>query len=214
MTGSTYSGTLGPFSSKRLCIIDGFDMVGKTTFIKNFMYDFKYYHPNHDITDLVVGRDNSWTIGYGIIDFFSQVGIDNIKAVIDRGPASGYVYKMIYSTTVRITDPIFDVMSMYRDMEFFATGITHIHVCHSSKESAREIYELSQSREVNPNAISAKLDQFSNFEDYWSTYCKAQKLYHRAYDILDISPIIVKTFVGGATIDIDDRLETWRVGTE
>lgn len=181
--------TLDILKDKNLCIIEGFDMVGKTTFIKNFMSDFKYYHPNHDITDCTVGRDHSWTIGYGIIDFFSQVGTDNIKAVIDRGIASGYVYRRLYHG-IDVLDPIMDVVEWYSYSDFFKS-LCHIHICHYNKDTAREIYEKSQSREANPNAVSAALDKFYNFEAYWDYYCKAEKFYDIVYEMLKIKPIRV-----------------------
>lgn len=200
------------FFSNPVYVVEGFDMVGKSFFMNYVMSDYKVYHATHDLTDETVGRHNSWTIGYGVMDFLSQVGTDNLKVVIDRGVSSSFVYKRLYGMDAEVCFPgeltIDRVVDWYSKNEFFKSGVNHIHVCHLRKASARQIFEKSKTREVNPNALSAQMDRFSDFDEYWKTYLKAEELFTEVYDKLDIEPIIVKTYPGGFVINYPNGFET------
>lgn len=170
----------------KLVLVEGFDMVGKSTLIKELYPNHSKYHATHDLTDETVGRDNSWTIGYGVVDMLSQMysnGIPNL--VIDRGVISSYVY-------TKLSGKEFDskIMEYYKNNKFFKENIRHILVVHQDKVSAKLIYDRSQSRTLNPNKISAELDKFDTFGEYWKQYEKAMNLFIEAYSILGISPEI------------------------
>lgn len=198
--------------NNNICIVEGFDMVGKSFFMKNFMPEFSIYHANHDLTDQTIGRHNSWAIGYGIIDFLSQTGIGKTKVVIDRGVGSSYVYKMLYEGS---SDLISEVVKWYSEDEFFKESVGHIHVCHYNRASAKVIYAKSQSREENPNKISAQFDKFLSFDEYWEFYEVAEDLFKSVYEKLGIKPIVVKSFNGGYVINYPDGAQiTVEVGSK
>ena len=137
------------------------------------------------------------------MDFLSQVGVEGLKVVIDRGVSSSFVYKHLYGMNeVSIEEPTVDkVVDWYSKNEFFKSTVNHIHVCHLRKASARQIFEKSKTREINPNALSAQMDRFNDFDEYWETYLKAEELFDEVYDKLGIEPIYVKTYPGGFVID-------------
>lgn len=167
-------------------LIEGFDMVGKTTFMKILLPDHKIYHCRHDLSDSTIGRNNSWALGYGIIDFLDQTDGYDSKVIIDRGVMSSYVYEDIYN--FRSLNP--KIMEWYRNCESFINKIDHIYIRHQSRDTAQTIYESSQSREINPNILSALYDRFDSFDDYWETYLRADQLYKEAYSIIGIKPRI------------------------
>lgn len=174
-------------------LVEGFDMVGKTTFMKTLFPEYKIYHCRHDLSDATIGRNNSWALGYGIIDYLDQTDGWDSKTIIDRGVMSSYVYEDIYN--FRSLDS--KIIEWYKNCESFISKVDHVYICHKSKETARIIYKKSQSREVNPNTISALYDKFNSFEDYWKTYCKADELYREVYDLLGIKPEVYKNCADG-----------------
>lgn len=175
-----------------ICIVEGFDMVGKSLYVSRFMSKYKQYTPNHDLTDMTVGRGKSWVIGYGIIDFLSQVHDDNnSNVVINRGICSSIVYGDIYENGE--VGP--ETISYYKNSKFFHENVDILYFCHSSKNIAEIIYNKSQSRSVNPNEISAKYDKFKSFEDYWKTYCEFDEAFRRSFDLLNIKPYCIQTLL-------------------
>lgn len=169
-------------------IVEGFDIVGKTTYMNKVHSNSKVYHCNHDLSDITIGRHNSWALGYGIIDFLSQVKI-NDEILIDRGVISSAVYAELYDSPLDS-----HVLEWYAGCEYFKKCIDHIYIRHYDETSARKIYEFAQSRKVNPNPLSAKFDKFTSFENYWSTYRHADQLFLDTYDKLGISPIVLLTY--------------------
>lgn len=175
---------------KKVFIVEGFDMVGKTTAIKNFLPDYDTYFANHDLTDKVVGRDKSWVIGYGVLDLLSQIHSRDIKLVINRGVASSYVYSILYDDQSSLDER---VLQWYRHNDFFVNQVGHIYVSHFNEVSARQIYENSLHRETNPNELSAKYDRFNSFEEYWELYQEADRLFNQTYRKLGINPLRIVT---------------------
>lgn len=164
-------------------IIDGFDMVGKTSYIKSNLKGAKYWHPTHDLTDSTIGRVSSWSLGYGVLDFLSQTSLDQ-DIVIDRGVASSYVYNLLY---IHKKLPK-EVIQYYRDWKWFHKEVKYIHIRHSSENSARKIFSRGQTRGTAQNELSAKYDRFRNFDQYWDRYLEAEKLFTEAYFLLEIIP--------------------------
>lgn len=180
---------------KKVVVVEGFDMVGKSTWVNEVLGTYQQYTPDHDLTDSTVGRSNSWTIGYGIFDLLSQVGYSGEGIVINRGVASSYVYPQIYNQ-----NPLdLQVIEWYKGNKFFKEETSVLYFFHESQESARVIYENSQKRQKNPNKLSDKMDQFKDFEDYWSTYTKAHRLFVEAFNKLGIKPEFIMTGSGGFT---------------
>lgn len=176
--------------SKRIYILEGMDMVGKTTFAKTSMPGYRIYHADHDLVDRAAGRNYSWIIGYGVLDFLRQTGPLSEKIVIDRGVFSSYVYPKLYEEPEVLSQ---SVTTWYENDEFFNEEVGHIYVCHSSEESARQIYEESRHRPENPNVLSAAYDTFESFDQYWSTYLRAHELFGEIYGKMWIRPVVVKS---------------------
>lgn len=174
-------------------LVEGFDIVGKTSFInKQLVNELGYttYHTTHDTIDKVVGSDHRWVTGYGIIDMISQIyNTHKLNLAIDRGVFSSYVYNKLYGN-----DLSSDVINYYINNEFFhSCNISHIYVQPNDKSTSEYLFNLSKSRPENDNEISRKYDQFSTFDDYWSMYLKAESLFIDAYQIIGVKPIIVNT---------------------
>lgn len=183
---------------KNIVVVEGFEMVGKTTFINNELSHFVNYHATHDLTDKTIGRDNSWTIGYGVFDLLSQIETQandptksiiypHLAVVIDRGVFSSYVYQKLYGSGELSSE----VIEYYKNNKFFHDEVSHLYVVPKNATVARQIYEKSASRPENPNALSNKYDQFDSFESYWSAFLKADKLFEEAYQIMNVSPHLV-----------------------
>lgn len=175
----------------KIVIVEGFDMVGKTSAVERFFSDYETYFATHDLTDVTIGRDNSWTIGYGVVDLLSQMKTLP-KLVINRGVVSSAVYSDLYGT-VPSTKVLEKVLDWYACNEFFAKSITHIYVSHFDYHSAKVLFENSQKRQTNPNELSAKLDKFKSFDAYWNTYNKADELFRQYYRRLGIVPQTIET---------------------
>lgn len=185
--------------TNKVIIVEGFEMVGKTSYAKtlaertnNFIY-----HADHDLTDKTVGRNNSWTIGYGIFDLLSHIPTEE-TIIIDRHVASSYVYQKLYGPEGELYSEVIDY---YKNNKFFHDSVTHIHVQHESKEEALKIFEKSKTRDKNSNELSNKYDQFDNFEEYWSRYSKAQEYFLEAYLKLGVAPRVVNTYYGGWRVE-------------
>lgn len=171
-------------------MIEGFDMVGKTTFLNRYLSDHQIYHCNHDLTDDTIGRENSWTIGYGVIDFLEQVDTKPCHLVIDRGVFSSYVYSRIYQN--RQLDK--KVLDWYKNNNFFKSSVGHIYLKHHDSSTAEKIFDFAQNREKNPNKLSDKYDQFKSFNDYWIFYSNADLLFKEAYNYIGVRPRVFETF--------------------
>jgi len=180
---------------RNIVIVEGFEITGKTTTMKKMLIPdgYSYYHPNHNLTDVTIGRDNSWTIGYGIFDLLSQIDLSNTKILIDRGVASSYVYGILNGNPLDKR-----VIEWYKNNDFFHRGVSHVIVKHTDMTSARKIYDRCLSeRPENPNELSAKFDRFENFDEYYRKYSYASTLFDEAYEKLNIVPrTIYNQYVG------------------
>lgn len=176
-------------TGKSITIIEGFDMVGKDTFIRETNHKSKIYHPSHDLTDATIGRDQSWVLGHSIVEFLEQTkGILNEEEslVINRCIASSIVYTRIYNNHNLPKE----VVDWYKNNQFFKNEIRHIYIKHKNEKTAKMIYQLSQTRKVPDNLVSAKLDKFNSFDDYWRMYSFANLKFLEAFNELGIVPEI------------------------
>lgn len=175
---------------KPVYVIEGFEMVGKSTFAKVFLPEYKLYHADHDLTDAVIGRHNSWTIGYGVMNFLSHtLNAYTDKFVIDRGVASSIVYPALFNQEQTLSP---EVIRWYRTDPFYRDYVGHLLFYHKSKETAKVIWDRAKSRPASINELSRQYDSFSDFEDYWTKYQEAQSLFEGAYRALGVEPIKVE----------------------
>lgn len=183
-------------NANNIILVEGMDMTGKSTFVKRKVPNyFTSYECHHDLTDKTVGRENSWTIGYGIIDFLQQMCSDpcnnlmNCNVVINRGVFSSYVYGRLYQNNL-LDETVID---FYKNNDFFKYDIDHVYVRHHSLDTAERIFESSKTREVADTEISRKYDKFNSFRDYWVYYNMADQLFKEVYDKVGIKPHIFET---------------------
>lgn len=181
---------------KDVAIIEGFDMVGKTTAVRYLFPNALPYFANHTLTDETIGRDDSWVLGYSLLSLLQRYRLVASPLVINRGPASGVVYSLLY----RGKNPHLDkVVDYYSKWNYFTHKISHLHVRHHDKESAKILFEKSQSRTV-VNDLDKVFDSFSSFEDYWEMYLLAEKYYKETYQRLNITPTIIESIANGGYI--------------
>lgn len=184
--------------SSKVVVVEGFDMVGKTFFMKEHLSQYKIFHADHELTDATVGRNNSWTIGYGIFDLMSQTGLNvSDPIVIDRCVASSFVYSKLFPDGGVSKESMDQIVDWYSKCKVFKEDVVHVHVCHYNRCTARKIYEASQHREKNPNPLSAELDKYSSFDEYWSAYKLAECWFESVYSQLGIEPVKAKVYPGG-----------------
>lgn len=182
----------------KLTIIEGFEMVGKSTFALKCIENPLIYHPDHVLTDATIGRSQSWVIGQSIIDFLSCGLLDSLEStgtnvVIDRGICSSFVYGILHSHEL-IDSKVID---WYKNNKFFKDKVSILYFHHECKESARKLFEESKKRKKNPNKLSAAYDEFSDFENYWRMYCRADALFRESFEILGVRPQFIRTNYGG-----------------
>ena len=183
--------------ANHIILIEGMDMVGKDTFIqKRIPSYYDTYTCRHQLTDDTVGRNRSWVVGYGVIDYLEQLmtspsnnNLMNLMTVINRGVFSSYVYGRLYSN--QNFDP--KILEWYKNNDFFKNTIEHIYIKHHNIDTAKYIFERSQSRAQATNLVSRKLDTFNSFSDYWVRYSQANLLFKEVYDIIGIKPQIFET---------------------
>lgn len=184
--------------ANNILLVEGMDMVGKSTFVeKKVPHYFTTYECHHKLTDETIGRENSWAIGYGVVDFLEQMINDhrqnnlmNCNVAINRGVFSSYVYTRLYNN--KNLDP--RILDYYKDNEFFKNFIQHIYIRHHNADTARIIFEKSQQRDkIVDTEISRKYDTFNTFSDYWIFYNTADQLFKEAYDYIGVKPHIFET---------------------
>lgn len=175
-------------SLSNICIVEGFDIVGKSTFINYQLPEYELYYYNHDISDETIGRSNACILGMNVIDFLSQVKPKE-KIIINRGIFSSIVYEKLYNNNI-LPDIVIDY---YKNSEYFHNNIDIIYLMHDSRASAEILYQNSLHRPLNPNELNQEYDRFESFNDYWSIYMRAHNLFMNAFEDLKIKPYIVRT---------------------
>lgn len=185
---------MNKMEANNIILLEGFDMVGKSTYAKqHFPSYFNIYECDHDVTDKVIGRSNSWSIGYGVVDFLQKAltnsMTNNLNVIINRGVFSSYVYKRLYEGTLLDSS----IINWYKNNSFFRNNIKHIYVRHKDINTAQSIYEASQLRKVPNNPITKSLDNFNSFRDYWALYTIADSLFTEIYDYIGVTPTIIES---------------------
>lgn len=195
---------------KNTVIVEGFEMVGKSTLIENLLVrdnGFVNYHATHDLTDRTIGRNNSWTIGYGVLDFLSQYNREpykrfDLKVAIDRGVFSSYVYQKLYGP---VSDLNYKIVDWYKRNNFFHEDVTHLYVKPADETVSRMLWDKSRERPENPNFLSNKYDKFSSFEEYWEMFKKADELFKEAYRAMNVKPYEVQVELNGTYSFWEDK---------
>ena len=164
---------------KNICIVEGFDMVGKDTFIKTAFSDYKVWNPDFKPIDDALGRDKAWTIGLGVVDFLSKTYNGTDKIAINRGAASSYAYSVCRDDQDTIDNR---VVEWYKNNEFYHNQVDHLLLRFSDIEVAKELYYESKLRRDVFNEVSAKLDKFDTFNEYWSEYIRHLEKFDEYYD--------------------------------
>lgn len=169
-----------------VCIIEGFDIVGKTTYAKEYLSNYRLYEYDHTIIDNTVGRSKAWMPGYSIIDFLSKTD-NKKKIVLNRGICSSIVYNKL-SNMEEIPE---DIIEYYKHSKYFHDKVDILYFYHKSKSSAELLYTSSLSREVNSNKINQSYDRFNSFEDYWETYLKYESEFLCSFNLLNVNPYFI-----------------------
>lgn len=160
-------------------VVEGFDMVGKTTYIHDILmkqykekgYQCMYYHPDYDFYNQVdPSRDSMYLVGYGIFDFIES-NLDTLKSlnlsiIIDRGVLSSIVY------SDNMSDEFKNVLLQSYNKLQSIKNYTTLHYVSTTKDNAEHLYHKSQLRSDNE-----LLDRYENFESYYNKYLK----YHNKY---------------------------------
>jgi len=169
--------------SKNIYLIEGFSMVGRSTFIDTAFPASPMYTWNNNHVDELNNR-NEWNVEYGIIDFLEQVGVRRVAnstgLVLNRGVFSSYVYNYLYSRSRPFDERI---LESYKNNKFFHNDIGHIYVRHSDQGLAEEMF----------NKAHEQYPEFKSFSDYWIMYNYADQCYRDIYKKLGITPEIYET---------------------
>lgn len=150
----------------KITIIEGFDITGKTTYIKS-MKDkliFSQYKEKFGATSTKgmygIGYNNLWIIGA----LLSHLGVNKMltekEIVLDRGILSTLVYGKFqkgYKASNYIETYIQDIKDSNSKIIYFY---------HETKETAMYLFNKSRKERLN----SDEYDNFSDFKNYWDQY--------------------------------------------
>lgn len=170
-----------------MIIVEGFDCVGKDTYVAKTFRDMLVYRPDYNLFDSFFTRNDAWVIGYSIFDYLSQTNTSSDSIVLNRGIASSLVYAKLYNIDSQILKEtnLLELLKWWKSNRVFKDS-TIIHIYHSSKESAEILYNSMVSSRVMED-----LDKFESFDDYWRMYLKAEELYKDAYHLLGVTPVMI-----------------------
>jgi len=172
----------------KLSIVEGFDRVGKTKMATDLLnrigeYDRNlFYKPPYAGLELKFDKTKAgWILGYSGLDMLVQSGVSryNYHMVLDRHIASSWVYNRLYSDGDGVDENV-----VVADLEVLAKfdKVVHYYICHSNKESAYFIYCATMEKDTHID----RLDQFSDFDEYWAKYLDAYALFVEFYHKFNI----------------------------
>lgn len=148
----------------RLYVCEGYEIVGKSSFIEKYLSHAIKYRPSYEdlnLKDYIPGNSRS-LLGVTVLDFLSQNPmLVNQDIVFDRGILSGLIYARMYPQNgYDIKNDISKFTKLYSEM-----GAVLIYLHHEDKELARQMFESSQTRETNDSTFDP-----ATFEEYWEKY--------------------------------------------
>lgn len=166
----------------RAFILEGFDIVGKTTYSR--MLVDSVYRPDYSIFDQYFDRTLAFMFGYAQADTWSyckSAGLSVPELVgIDRSPISGYVYSRLYGKDIEPLSCDFVISYLMKMLKAF-DQIEIYDVRHSGMESAEEIYDYTQKYSEDHNE---PFDTFDSFSDYYNTYSRASIYFDAIYGVI------------------------------
>lgn len=158
--------------SSNLLICEGFELLGKTKFIKENFSDsiYMYYRPSYDTMsiDEYLPRNERWQLGLSVLDFLGQNidRLDNKVLILDRSFPSHYVYSRLYPTHKPSINEsgIYDrYISLYKKLYG-----SMFYFYHDDKDFAEYIYKKGMKR-----TQLDIYDNFTTFDKYWKVYQEA-----------------------------------------
>lgn len=167
-------------------IIEGFNLTGKSTFIKDVL-NVEPYHFDYKSLD-------------------SQPDTAHYPAY-DRSIISSYVYSRLYDDFEVVGKiPVFDFFKKFEDCD--SVDIYYVH--HSLEETAKKIYDHTL---ANWNDSHDKpYEKFFNFDDYWTIYRGSEdwflyilKLIDEKFDNVNIYDVATVPTDDGLTFNIEEE---------
>ena len=162
-----------------ISIAEGFDLVGKTTFLKSKFVDYKIYKPDYRVFDHYFNRNLAFMYGYGQMDLFKYLKKSSQELpdiVYDRSVYSSYVYSWIYPSENTVP---FDIVVDFTKSAVDIFGELYLYyVHHMNDESMKLIFDHDSSDHNEP------LDQFNSFDEYKLYYLRASDLFESLFDQL------------------------------
>ncbi|WJZ23554.1 hypothetical protein LIS04_126 [Listeria phage LIS04] len=164
-------------NNNRLRVIEGYEMVGKTSFIETYLKDHSKYRPSYEDLGLsnYIPANSRSLLGITILDFLSQnpTLVQSADLAFDRGILTGLQYYDMYPLNGSSINIYLDsFIEMYRK---FNASI--IYLKHTSKKHALDMFNSSQSRKTNDSAFDPE-----TFEEYWNNY---QQFYSKSKLLLN-----------------------------
>lgn len=150
-------------------VVEGYEMTGKSTFIKKYLSDYAVYRPNYEGYDFdkYIPRNSRSLLGIELLNFIrNNPGVINKGVVLDRSLPSGIVYSKLYpfnGTPIDKKD-IEKLVEIYKDV-----NAKIIYLYHPDSEYARKMYEAS----LKDSDHSDIYDKFESFGMYWGKYREA-----------------------------------------
>ena len=172
-------------------IVEGFDKVGKTTFIqggkggkgtKLNKLSNQFGHTSME-GQYGIGYPQSWVIGAAMIHLVRQANIQE-DIVVDRGILSSLVYGEIQENFMGYE---YIMTKLLDDMK--AINAKVIYLRHADKGSANLKYQASLSRDIDAND---EYDHFEGFEAYWDKYLDMDNRFMRWIDALRLEGLDIE----------------------
>lgn len=157
-------------------IVEGFEMVGKTTFMNQLKGQSLAGLKDHlGITSMEgeygVGYTNYWIVGAMIARLCSQ-GIIKGDVVQDRGILSTIAYGKLQDKNFKATGYL---DKYFKDLE--KAGCIIYYLLHADKDTARHYYNAALKRKDNDGVY----DKFDDFNEYWN---KSKEMYDTFNEII------------------------------
>lgn len=157
----------------KVIIIEGYEMVGKSTFIESLPVVFgsdytnnhvKIYRPSYESIkyDEVIGKGNRVVLGMSVLDYFYSNSDYMDTLIMDRGIVSSIVYRDMYNQDSGLTD---DVVDNYIDFISKVSPVI-VYINHLNDATAKYKYDKS----VEEREVIDQYDKFNTFEEYYESY--------------------------------------------
>ena len=169
----------------KLVIVEGYEMVGKTTVIDYLRREFYsrgvgtvLYRPDYDKYYPKIEYHERGYLGLSALELYSMVGDKDTVLILDRSVFStmvydiyyhGFTYREVEEKWLNPTRELFDKFELYSVL-----------VAHKDKESARELYRVALSTR------GSNLDEYDIFEDFEEYYGEYLQLLSQFISDIDV----------------------------